>query len=127
MRNPIPFDTHAYVKRLVAAGMPEAQAEVQAEALSEVILAQLATKDDLRQAVAELERKIDGVRSELGGEMREMRGEMRAMRGELGGEMRELELRLKAHIESELRKQILWFFTMQVALIGAVIAILKLV
>ncbi len=127
MRNPIPFDTHAYVKRLVAAGMPEAQAEVQAEALSEVILAQLATKDDLRQAVAELERKIDGVRSELGGEMREMRGEMRAMRGELGGEMRELELRLKAHIESELRKQILWFFTLQVALIGAVIAILKLV
>jgi hypothetical protein len=32
MMSPLPFDTHAYVKRLVAAGMPEAQAEVQAQA-----------------------------------------------------------------------------------------------
>ena len=47
MGMPIAFDTHTYVKRLVAAGMPEAQAEVQAEALTEVVLAKLATKDDL--------------------------------------------------------------------------------
>jgi len=47
----IAFNTHAYVKRLVAAGVPEAQAEVQAEALSEIALANLATKDDLRQGL----------------------------------------------------------------------------
>jgi hypothetical protein len=55
MRNPIPFDTHTYVKRLMAAGMPEAQAE----ALTEVVLPQLATKDDLRQALAGLEQRMD--------------------------------------------------------------------
>lgn len=47
MRMNIAFNTHAYVKRLIAAGVPEAQAEVQAEALSEIALVNLATKDDL--------------------------------------------------------------------------------
>ena len=142
MRTPIAFDTHTYVKRLVAAGMPEAQAEVQAEALTEVMLAQLPTKEDLRQAVAELTEKIEGVRSELTGKIEgiraeltgkiegiraELTGKIEGVRTELRGEMREMELRLRAHIESELRKQMIWYFTMQVALVGAVIAVLKLI
>ena len=49
MRNPLPFDTHAYVKRLVAAGLPESQAEVHGEALADLVLSQLATKADLRE------------------------------------------------------------------------------
>ena len=111
MRAPLPFDTHAYVKRLVAAGMPEAQAEVQAEALAEivlaqaeVVLAQVVTKDELRQGVAELDRKIDTLR----------------------GEMREMELRLTARLGAELRKQLVWFFGMLVVLAGALVALLRL-
>ena len=97
MRMNIAFDTHAYVKRLVAAGVPEAQAEVQAEALSEIDLANLATKDDLRQG-------LQSVREDL----------------------RSLEEGMNTKLESELRKQMLWFFTAQVALFGAMIALLKL-
>lgn len=40
----IAFDTHAFVKRLIAAGMPEPQAEVSAGELEKLIGTQLATK-----------------------------------------------------------------------------------
>jgi hypothetical protein len=36
-----------------------------------------------------------------------------------------LELRLKAHIESELRKQLVWFYGMLVVLAGGLIALLR--
>ena len=44
----VPFDTHAYVKQLTAAGVPEPQAEVHAQVLSEAVIERLATKDDLQ-------------------------------------------------------------------------------
>ena len=97
MRPAVAFDTHAFVKKLVAAGVPVAQAEVQAEALSEIALANLATKDDLY-----------------------------LLRDDLKHAMETQELRLKSHLETELRKQMLWFFTAQVALFGALVALFKL-
>lgn len=45
----IAFDTLAYVKKLKAAGVPEEQAEVQAEAFAEIIEERLATKQDLKE------------------------------------------------------------------------------
>jgi hypothetical protein len=86
MRHTIPFDTHAYVKKLTAAGVPEAQAEVHAGAIAGLVDDQLATKRDLA----------------------------------------ELELRLNAKLEGELRKQLLWFFGMPVVLASALVALLKL-
>ena len=41
------FDTHAFVKRLTAAGMPEAQAEILADHSAQLLNEKLATKDDL--------------------------------------------------------------------------------
>ena len=52
------FDTHAFVKRLTAVGMPEAQAEVLADEQARVIDERLATKDDLKQTELRLEAKI---------------------------------------------------------------------
>jgi hypothetical protein len=49
------FNTHAFVKRLTAAGMPEAQAEALADELRPLVEDRLATKDDL----ANLGTKID--------------------------------------------------------------------
>jgi pseudouridine-5'-phosphate glycosidase len=43
----ITFDTHAFIKRLTAAGMPEPQAEVLAEEQARMIEDRLATKADL--------------------------------------------------------------------------------
>jgi len=104
MRMNIAFDTPAYVKRLVAAGVPEAQAEVQAEALSEIALANLATKDDVRALKDDLRASVERVL----------------------GKIEALEERMNAKLESELRKQMLWFFAAQVALFGALTALFKL-
>ena len=54
----VAFDTHAYVKRLTGAGMPEAQAEVLATEQTRLIENELATKRDiaeLKQDIKELE------------------------------------------------------------------------
>ncbi|MEO5328556.1 MAG: CCDC90 family protein [Magnetococcus sp. THC-1_WYH] len=54
----IVFDTLAYAKRLRSAGVPEAQAEVHAEAMSELIEERLATKRDLHELEANLKRDM---------------------------------------------------------------------
>ncbi len=68
----IAFDTLAYSKKLKAAGVPEKQAEVQAEAFAEIIEDRLATKQDillLQRDIKELEltlrRDIAAVKSEI--------------------------------------------------------------
>ncbi|HAT50083.1 MAG: hypothetical protein HQL07_10925 [Nitrospirae bacterium] len=43
----IAFDTLAYAKKLKAAGVPESQAEVHAEAMAELVEDRLATKLDI--------------------------------------------------------------------------------
>jgi len=49
MPSTIVFDTLAYAKKLKAAGFTEEQAEIQAEALAEIVDERLATKQDLRE------------------------------------------------------------------------------
>ena len=45
----IAFDTHAFVKELTEAGMPEAQAEILARSQAKLINEELATKRDLKE------------------------------------------------------------------------------
>ena len=47
MTHAIAFDTHAYIKKLKATGVPEEQAEIHAETLAEFIDDQIATKHDI--------------------------------------------------------------------------------
>jgi len=49
MANAMAFDTLAYAKKLIAAGVPTEQAEVQAETFAEIIDEQIATKNDLKE------------------------------------------------------------------------------
>jgi L-rhamnose isomerase len=48
------FDTHAFIKRLTAVGMPEPQAEVLADEQRRLIDDRLATKDDLERMKIEI-------------------------------------------------------------------------
>ena len=48
------FDTHAFVKRLTAAGMPLEQAEILADENARMLGEQLATKQDIALLRAEL-------------------------------------------------------------------------
>ena len=52
------FDTHAFVKELTQAGMPEAQAEVLARTQATLIDEKLATKQDLKATKEDLQREI---------------------------------------------------------------------
>ena len=72
MTSAITFDTLAYVKKLKAAGVPEKQAEVQAETFAEIIEDRIATKHDilmLKQDLKELEltlkRDIANIKAEI--------------------------------------------------------------
>lgn len=55
------FDTHAFVKRLVGAGMPEQQAEILAEEQARLIGEHLATKADLRELKDQLTIRLGGM------------------------------------------------------------------
>ena len=63
----ITFDTHSFVKRLTAAGMPEPQAEVLAEEQARLIETQLATKADLELLKHELTIRVGAMVIGLGG------------------------------------------------------------
>ena len=65
--NALTFDTLAYVKRLREAGMENAQAEAQAEALSLAIQDSVATKND----IAHLEARLSQTELVLKSEIRE--------------------------------------------------------
>ena len=54
----IAFDTHAFVKELTEAGMPEVQAEVLARSQAKLINEQLATKQDLKELEERLRRDM---------------------------------------------------------------------
>ncbi|HAT50081.1 MAG: DUF1640 domain-containing protein [Nitrospirae bacterium] len=61
MSTAIAFDTLAYAKRLKAAGVPESQAEVHAEAMAELVEDRLATKLDIenvRRDMKEMELRL---------------------------------------------------------------------
>lgn len=66
MSHPLLFDTHGYVKRMMAAGFSEKQAEAQAASMAELIDDRLASKQDLTDLE---ERLTDRLTIRLGGMM----------------------------------------------------------
>ena len=62
------FDTHDFVKRLIGAGMPEAQAEILAKEQSRVVRERLANKQDImevQRAIQEVKRDIRELEQKL--------------------------------------------------------------
>ena len=57
--NALLFDTHAFVKELIEAGMPEAQAEVLARSQVTLIDEKQATKRDLKELEVTVEARSD--------------------------------------------------------------------
>ena len=76
--NTLAFDTHLFVKRLTAAGMPEAQAEVLADEQTNLIENNLATKRDLKELEVALKRDLKELEARLVGQIRE--SEMRLIK-----------------------------------------------
>jgi hypothetical protein len=69
----ITFDTLKFANKLKLAGVPDKQAEAEAEALSEVLeinLKELATKQDIRLEVRDLEHRLDARFERIDGELK---------------------------------------------------------
>ncbi|MDE0155239.1 MAG: hypothetical protein OXS28_06540 [Gammaproteobacteria bacterium] len=108
----IMFDTHAFVKELTGAGMPEAQAEVLARNQAALIDEKLATKEDLKKL--ELATKEDLKKLELA-----TKKDLKDLEVTLKRDLNELELRL-------MYKLTLRFGSMMVVAIGVMAALVKL-
>lgn len=78
----ISFDTHRFVKSLTAAGFTERQAETLAKEQIRLLEGNLATRADLATVKADLEIRIQSVKSDL---MKWMVGAMTAQTGLLVG------------------------------------------
>lgn len=72
----IAFDTLAYAKKLKLAGVPEAQAEVQAEAMAELVEERLATKRDLKDLEERLVSQMRGMEERLNSKIQELEYKM---------------------------------------------------
>lgn len=77
------FDTLQYANRLKAAGVPEKQAEAQAEALREIMDAKLATKKDLEQVRKDLELAVELAKNELKRDIKDLELHMTLKLGSL--------------------------------------------
>jgi len=73
------FDTLQYANRLKAVGVPEKQAEVQAEMLAEIIDDKLATKMD----IALVRKDLELVKSELKRDIKELDLKIEAIKNDL--------------------------------------------
>ena len=106
---PVAFDTLAYAKKLQALGVPAPQAEAQAEAFSEVVLTNLASRRDLAEVesslkhdLAEMEtslkRDLAEVESRLKRDLAEVKSELKLdlaeMKSSLKHDLAEMEFRL---------------------------------
>ena len=98
------FDTHAYVKRLVAAGMPEPQAEIIADEQRSLIDNKLATKQDIKALEAATKRDIAEIRRD----------------------MKEMEAGLRRDIRESEQRVIIRLGSMMVVAVGVVAALVKL-
>jgi hypothetical protein len=61
MGSEVIFDTLQYANKLKAAGVPEKQAEVHAEAMAELIDNRLATKQDLKELELRMTMKLGSI------------------------------------------------------------------
>ena len=103
----VAFDTLKYSKCLKDAGVPEKQAEVEAEALAEVLeirLRDLATKDDIQT----------------------LRGEIKALDEKLSGKIGSLEERLGDKMTLLEQRMTIKLGALMVVAVGAVATLVKL-
>ncbi len=102
------FDTLKFSKRLKEAGVPSAQAEAEAEVLSEIFavnLQELPTKEDLQAVKEELRHEIKEVRSEINELRDEVKADINELRNEVKANINELRNEVKADI-NELRNEV---------------------
>ena len=112
MQSQIAFDTHAYVKRLTRAGMPEDQAEVLARGQSD-LYQRLVTKEyfeftlthELEKLRIELKHDIEIVRAELKSDIDKVQANLEQVKAELKNDIEKVRAELET-VKIELKRDI---------------------
>ena len=138
------FDTHAFVKRLTAAGMPEAQAEVLADEQVRLIDDRLATKEDIAKLQAATKEDIAKLQAattmdiarvhediaRLQAATKVHRKDIAKVQAATKTDLRELELKIEAKLERFKSEIIAWMFGtigfQTIVIVGAVVALARL-
>ncbi|EJW11578.1 hypothetical protein A33M_2990 [Rhodovulum sp. PH10] len=127
------FDTLKFVRALRdKAKMSPEQAEGFADAISEAIQTDIATKSDIaavRDDIAAVRGEIGVVRGEIADTATDLRGEIASTAADLRSEIRQCELRLEAKIEATKAELLKWMFGtigfQTLIILGAVIALAR--
>ena len=124
------FDTHGFVKRLVGAGMPEQQAEILAEEHARLLNERLATKVDLEQQTALLQRDAAETKAELQRDLAETKAELQheiaKLRVELQRDMAEMKADLQRQMGDTKAEILKWVAGMIVAQVAVTVTLLRL-
>ena len=100
----IMFDTHAFVKELTQAGMPEQQAEVLARSQTTLIDEKLATKEDLKKLELATKRDLKELELATKRDLKEleqaMKTDLKELEQAMKTDLKELELRLTLRLGS---------------------------
>jgi long-subunit acyl-CoA synthetase (AMP-forming) len=94
MSTALAFDTLQYAKRLKQAGFTEEQAEIQAEALSELIDDRLATKLDLKELERQMRLEIGEVKVEIKELERAMKLDTKGIEERLSNKINEISYKI---------------------------------
>lgn len=128
MPAPLPFDTLDYARKLERAGVPTAQAELQAQALGEALASTVATRGDLASLESRLElrfARIDARFEQVDARFEQVDARFEHLEAKMNARFEALESRLNARIDAlklELGGRIdrlQWMFGVLVALNGA--------
>ncbi|MBF0182440.1 MAG: DUF1640 domain-containing protein [Magnetococcales bacterium] len=104
----IAFDTHHFVKQMVATGFTEEQAETQVRMLTEILGYQLSTKADvanLDTKVLEIKRDIANVDVKIETTKAELKRDIETVKAELQRDIKELDVKIEA-AKAELKRDI---------------------
>ncbi|GAB0055773.1 hypothetical protein SIID45300_00069 [Candidatus Magnetaquicoccaceae bacterium FCR-1] len=109
------FDTHKFVKQMVATGFTEEQAETQVALLTDILSYQLSTKADIFQMdthVLELQRDIksldagiETVQADLKRDIKELDARIETVQADLKRDIKELDARIET-VQADLKRDI---------------------
>ena len=94
----VAFDTHKYVKRLTAVGMPENQAEVIDDEQRSLIEDQLATKRDIEELRAATKRDIKELEAATKQDIAAIRRDIKELETTIRRDMKEMEQKLTIRV-----------------------------
>ena len=127
MQQAVVINTLSFAKKLRTAGFNDEQAEIQAEAINDVLidfqdkrLEELVTKGDLKAVSADLKTEISDLRTEVRTEISEVRTEIADLRVEVKTEISEVRTEI-SKTESRLIKWGVGLFVVQFAALAALL------